>query len=109
MRPYAWVAGALLLAAHRSVAAQQPSYTRRCEIGSREDYHRPTDDVAKLDIEKITNVSKLSIRGAVDGRRRSGQARVGRDRAADALVGDAEAVIRARRNRLVRRFPVDRV
>jgi hypothetical protein len=29
--------------------------------GEHPDYHRPTDDVAKLDIEKITNVSKLSF------------------------------------------------
>jgi hypothetical protein len=29
--------------------------------GTHPDYHRPTDDVAKLDISKITNVSKLSF------------------------------------------------
>jgi len=29
--------------------------------GEHVDYHRPTDDVAKLDIRKITNVSKLSF------------------------------------------------
>ena len=29
--------------------------------GEHADYHRPTDDVAKLDIQKITNVSKLSF------------------------------------------------
>jgi Peptidase family M28 len=29
--------------------------------GEHADYHRPTDDVAKLDIRKITNVSKLSF------------------------------------------------
>jgi Zn-dependent M28 family amino/carboxypeptidase len=29
--------------------------------GEHADYHRPTDDVAKLDIAKITNVSKLSF------------------------------------------------
>jgi hypothetical protein len=29
--------------------------------GEHSDYHRPTDDVAKLDIEKIVNVSKLSF------------------------------------------------
>ena len=28
--------------------------------GEHPDYHKPTDDVAKLDIQKITNVSKLS-------------------------------------------------
>jgi hypothetical protein len=29
--------------------------------GEHVDYHRPTDDVARLDIQKITNVSKLSF------------------------------------------------
>jgi hypothetical protein len=29
--------------------------------GTHPEYHRPTDDVAKLDIDKITNVSKLSF------------------------------------------------
>ncbi len=29
--------------------------------GEHADYHRPSDDVAKLDIQKITNVSKLSF------------------------------------------------
>jgi len=29
--------------------------------GEHADYHKPTDDVAKLDIQKITNVSKLSF------------------------------------------------
>ncbi|MGH9884737.1 MAG: M28 family peptidase, partial [bacterium] len=29
--------------------------------GEHPDYHKPTDDVAKLDIQKITNVSKLSF------------------------------------------------
>ena len=29
--------------------------------GTHPEYHRPTDDVAKLDIEKIMNVSKLSF------------------------------------------------
>ena len=29
--------------------------------GEHADYHRPSDDVAKLDIRKITNVSKLSF------------------------------------------------
>jgi len=29
--------------------------------GEHADHHRPGDDVAKLDIQKITNVSKLSF------------------------------------------------
>ncbi len=29
--------------------------------GEHDDYHRPSDDVAKLDIQKITNVSRLSF------------------------------------------------